>query len=527
MVNIRQKLLSLIFLIFLLFNGTSTSILYHIEQSDNNAILKQLILDQSTQLISLTQALQARLENICRDIMFVKATFENDYPHFDALESLLINFANANSLYFQIRYIDKTGQERIRINNQLGGATVVADDQLQDKSSYYYFKEAMALDNNQIYVSKNDLNKENGAISIPYIPTLRIATPVFIDQKKVGIVIINYEATMASTLLSNSNLNKYGEINLINDAGYPIASSNTNTRLYSFMFEETKDDSLFLQYPRLQREISSTTSNYFNDNQILFVYANIIPNPIIVENVAIPISIVTAESWYFMAITSTLHEDLFIPPNRFIYLNHLFTKHASLAFVVLFLNILSSILLGIMINRLIIRYHFSTHDDLTGAYTRAHGLKKAQKLYTNAMKKNVHFGMIYIDLNDLKLINDKEGHRFGDELLSILGYSVQYNIRLNKDSNPNKRNRDLFIRIGGDEFIILFYNSTLDQLEWIWKRIHQTFSEHKINNRSISASHGCIIIEKRDGLSFSDVIDQADALMYKEKTKLKKHRNQL
>jgi hypothetical protein len=67
----------------------------------------------------------------------------------------------------------------------------IASDQLQQKGDRNYFTETIKLRKGSIYFSEIDLNKEFGKIEIPYTPTLRVASPLYIGDQLYGIVIIN------------------------------------------------------------------------------------------------------------------------------------------------------------------------------------------------------------------------------------------------------------------------------------------------------------------------------------------------
>ena len=79
----------------------------------------------------------------------------------------------------QIRLIDEACLELVRVDYDGKEACLVPDQELQDKSSRYYFKEAMKLGPEEVYTSVVDLNREQGKIEVPYKPTLRYASPVF------------------------------------------------------------------------------------------------------------------------------------------------------------------------------------------------------------------------------------------------------------------------------------------------------------------------------------------------------------
>jgi two-component system, sensor histidine kinase len=95
--------------------------------------------------------------------------------------------------YFQVRLIGlkDQGKELIRVDRKNGMGEAIKSDQLQQKGDRNYFTETIKLRKGSIYFSEIDLNKEFGKIEIPYTPTLRVASPLYIGDTLFGIVIIN------------------------------------------------------------------------------------------------------------------------------------------------------------------------------------------------------------------------------------------------------------------------------------------------------------------------------------------------
>jgi len=115
------------------------------------------------------------------------------------VETLFDKFSQIKKVYTQIRYLDNTGQERVRINSDGNVTKVIRGEQLQNKSNRYYFQSTVNLPTGKIYISSLDLNIEQRQIEHPFKPVLRFATPVFTDDnKRAGIVIFN--------LLTNTQL---------------------------------------------------------------------------------------------------------------------------------------------------------------------------------------------------------------------------------------------------------------------------------------------------------------------------------
>lgn len=108
------------------------------------------------------------------------------------------DYAALAALYphiYQLRFLDRAGNELVRIDRKGEQVSVVPRGQLQPKADRYYFREAMALRPGQIYVSPLDLNIEFGVVEKPERPVIRVATPVAGPEgDNAGLVIINLHA---------------------------------------------------------------------------------------------------------------------------------------------------------------------------------------------------------------------------------------------------------------------------------------------------------------------------------------------
>lgn len=94
-----------------------------------------------------------------------------------------------------------------------------------------------------------------------------------------------------------------------------------------------------------------------------------------------------------------------------------------------------------------------------------------------------------------------------------------------------KQSREL--RFGGDEFIIIFKNSSIEIAENIWLRITEAFDEinklNKLNKKEylLSASHGVCKYDRNKYSTIEEFIKCADTKMYEEKRRLKEIREKL
>lgn len=158
-------------------------------------------------------------------------------------------------------------------------------------------------------------------------------------------------------------------------------------------------------------------------------------------------------------------------------------------------------------------HNLSIIDELTGLYNRRGFYIQSDKYYHWASSNSESFILFYGDLDGLKKINDTFGHKYGDEALKAAGKMLQKAFR----------NSDILSRLGGDEFTALATNiSASYSLQLILERINSSFTEFNESATlpfTVSISIGYSIYEPNSQLSFDELIQRADANLYKEKKK--------
>ncbi|WP_019614891.1 sensor domain-containing diguanylate cyclase [Psychromonas ossibalaenae] len=179
------------------------------------------------------------------------------------LQSLFQGVTYANNDIVQLRYIDVSGRENIRIerNRKTKELHIVNESDLQDKKQRYYYNETAALDAHQFWHSNIDLNIENNKIEQPLNPTFRVAAPLYIDGRFEGIVIVNLMFEKIINLLTHSeNFNIY-----LTDQKGEIISQPDRDRSWSRYFKSNPNMyALFPEYVEkiLSQEIFSAEKIY-------------------------------------------------------------------------------------------------------------------------------------------------------------------------------------------------------------------------------------------------------------------------
>ena len=155
--------------------------------------------------------------------------------------------------------------------------------------------------------------------------------------------------------------------------------------------------------------------------------------------------------------------------------------------------------------------YFSEFDELTESYNRRAGFMKLREARDTLLSKNKKISMCYIDIDDLKQVNDTLGHEAGDELIKSVVSCIQKNIRQS----------DFLIRMGGDEFLLVLQDIGEQEAEEIWQRIKSGFDDINRNESrkyAVSASHGieeCVLASESCNVDM--VLQKADEKMYREK----------
>lgn len=158
------------------------------------------------------------------------------------------------------------------------------------------------------------------------------------------------------------------------------------------------------------------------------------------------------------------------------------------------------------------RIYLSNHDSLTKLYNRVYIEEKFDKFKEEALKNNSSFCMVIFDIDNLKHINDRYGHSEGDSVI----------IRISNELKKLSTENDILARIGGDEFLGIFYDTDMDTL---FSRIKNSLiNMSKIivkNNHQISYSYSFGMSSfGADGQEFKELFKKADERMYS----IKNHR---
>lgn len=185
----------------------------------------------------------------------------------------LRGFAITYDYNYKIRLIENNGREHIKIQRDAAtnNVFIAKDNELLDQSNRDFFINTMQLNKGEIFFSELNLTIENGKVVIPYIPVVRLATPLIADNKiRYGVIVVNVYAEYFFKYIQDANNNKQGRVfYLISSNGDYLYHPDTNKRFGS----QLKHTASFKQdFPDLITQFATKDNGitFYNDNIITF-----------------------------------------------------------------------------------------------------------------------------------------------------------------------------------------------------------------------------------------------------------------
>ncbi len=203
-------------------------------------------------------------------------------------------FSKVSKIHDQVRVLDSTGMEFIRVNLIRNSSLIVPEDQLQFKGDRYYFKETYSRKKGEVFVSPLDLNVEHDRIEQPLKPMIRIGTPVFDGNgRKQGIIIFNYLAGNLIQNLKELAAGSPGQCMLLNQDGYWLIGSNPDEE-WGFMYEDRKQKTMGNKYPEAWRTIQASQTGQFLTGNGLFTFTTVYPLSAVAKSGGVTLDEVTS-----------------------------------------------------------------------------------------------------------------------------------------------------------------------------------------------------------------------------------------
>ena len=154
----------------------------------------------------------------------------------------------------------------------------------------------------------------------------------------------------------------------------------------------------------------------------------------------------------------------------------------------------------------------SLKDDLTGLFNRRGFFTIASEFLKLADRKKTRMFLLFLDVDNLKKINDTLGHYRGDQALVEIANILRTTFR----------SSDIIGRMGGDEFAVFPLETSKDCIPGIEDRLRKNiagFNENKKNLFELSVSIGVSFYDPIHPSSIDELLVRADKVMYEEKSR--------
>ena len=155
----------------------------------------------------------------------------------------------------------------------------------------------------------------------------------------------------------------------------------------------------------------------------------------------------------------------------------------------------------------------ASHDDLSGAYTRATFFRMMASEVQRARRQRRPLSLLLIDIDDFKRINDRHGHPVGDAVIRTFATVTASELR----------GHDLLCRYGGEEFALLLPDTALDEATAVAERVRARFSEAAFDGMPAFTVSLGVQAAEQGALEVAQMVEGADRALYIAK-KLGKNR---
>lgn len=191
--------------------------------------------------------------------------------------------------------------------------------------------------------------------------------------------------------------------------------------------------------------------------------------------------------------------------------NNYLVNHQGIFFWNLFLQIGTTLTVVFLLDRLVAHAKNESNlariDSVTGILNRRGFFEHLEFSLGLMAREEVKLALAYIDLDDFKAINDKEGHDEGDRVLRLVASTLE----------QSARQSDVIGRLGGDEFALLIHGVDQEQAPFFIEKIRlalkRAFETEKL---MVTCSIGCVTFHALV-IDINSAIKAADLLMYKVK----------
>jgi diguanylate cyclase (GGDEF)-like protein len=211
---------------------------------------------------------------------------------------------------------------------------------------------------------------------------------------------------------------------------------------------------------------------------------------------------ISAVTTFMIVLITTYY--LFPLPQE-VFIMHFFWMFSAFSFGLLGAYILEKSDRSVFLNYELLE-RLAITDELTGLYNRTKLDEFLQNELNRSQRFGHSFGMVVLDIDHFKSINDSYGHQVGDEILVAMARMIKEHLRTTDEA----------IRWGGEEFIIIYLETNHDEVMKLAEELRQKIETHRFKTvGNVTASFGVTLYKKGD--TIASIIRRADKALYMAK----------
>lgn len=458
----KKSLLMVIVFLILILDFTVTTIISF--QTSKRIFLESLVTEE---LPAITNSIYSEIKLDLLPLIIVSSRLSNDLYIRECLniegeEKKIVEYLEVIRKEYDVKTVFLASEKQRKYYNSNGTFSIREDDPMA--GWYFKFKK-----NGKKYELNNTINVDMGNL-----PTVFINHSI-LDEKQnyLGVIGIGMELEAIPKILEQYKDNYDRHIYFTDSQGELITSSN------GALIEEKRLENIFNT-----KDILSETDKFFKykvKNESLLLSARYIP-----------------ELDWWIVIGQTEKKAL--------------EKINRVLFIMVFIKVIAIILTLILVFFTVLFFHkqleeIATRDQLTKLSNRRKIDEVLEYEFEKLRRYKSHISIIIIDIDKFKEINDNYGHQTGDTVLKELSQILKKNIR----------KADTLGRWGGDEFLIICPNTTIEEAGVLAENLRYLIEQFDFTEiKKVTSSFGIASNIQSDNLLYS-IIKRADTGLYKAK----------
>jgi diguanylate cyclase (GGDEF)-like protein/PAS domain S-box-containing protein len=191
----------------------------------------------------------------------------------EEIRDILWTFAFLKRGYAQVRFLDATGREKIRLENSASGPALLDGEALRDRSGETAFRKAVAIPFGQVYVSRLELEEEDGRVVEPLRPVIHFASPVLgPDYGLAGVLILDLDGELPLARLRQQRVADSDGLVLINPQSHWLLGPSPDME-WGFQLTERGNRALASVWPGVWDVLRRRDQGQFQHDGALYTYA--------------------------------------------------------------------------------------------------------------------------------------------------------------------------------------------------------------------------------------------------------------